>query len=216
MDGNVKLSLKKQMLSRIQSADPFFVWTPVDFLDIGARDAVDKNLQRLSNDGTMRRIARGLYDTPKSTPLLDGLPPPHQGHVLEAVARRSECGLMCDGMTAANKFGLTNAVPAHIVRHTSKRIKSVNVDGLDFTLRFDASKKMRWANRPSADFIQALYWLKPIITSKNSDDKEISVRVRQLFEKKSMKPVFEDFHALLLQLPVWLQTWFKNQKLGSQ
>ena len=38
------------------------VWTPVDFLDLSSRDAVDKTLQRLAQAGQLRRIDRGLYD----------------------------------------------------------------------------------------------------------------------------------------------------------
>ncbi len=39
--------LKTQIAGRIQ-ATPEAVWTPVDFLDLGSRDAVDKTLQRLA------------------------------------------------------------------------------------------------------------------------------------------------------------------------
>ena len=40
---------------------PGKVWTPVDFLDLGPRAAVDKCLQRLTADGQLSRIDRGLY-----------------------------------------------------------------------------------------------------------------------------------------------------------
>ena len=37
---------------------------PVDFLDLGSRQAVDLALHRLVHKGTIRRLARGLYDYP--------------------------------------------------------------------------------------------------------------------------------------------------------
>ena len=55
--------------ARIQAAKSATVWSPVDFLDLGARDAVDKALQRLARDGTLRRIDRGLYDRPRTSAL---------------------------------------------------------------------------------------------------------------------------------------------------
>jgi Family of unknown function (DUF6088) len=125
---NVKNSIKKQILSRttrIKMTDPLFVWTPTDFLDIGTRDAVDKTLQRLSISGMLRRISRGLYDRPISSVLLSKPAPPQQDQVLAAITRRNDVGTMCDGMTAANRFGLTHAVPAHIRVYTNKRIKSL-------------------------------------------------------------------------------------------
>jgi hypothetical protein len=41
------IDLKTQIAGRIQ-AQPDAVWTPVDFLDLSSRDAVDKTLQRLA------------------------------------------------------------------------------------------------------------------------------------------------------------------------
>lgn len=39
--------LKTQIVQRIAKAKPRAVWTPIDFLDLGTRNAVDKVLQRL-------------------------------------------------------------------------------------------------------------------------------------------------------------------------
>ena len=57
--------LKQSVADRIADAQTVQVWTPVDFLDLGRRDAVDKALQRLVRAGQLRRIDRGLYDTPR-------------------------------------------------------------------------------------------------------------------------------------------------------
>lgn len=52
--------LRMQIARRIQ-AKPDAIWTPVDFLDLGSRDAVDKTLQRLALAAHIRRLDRGLY-----------------------------------------------------------------------------------------------------------------------------------------------------------
>ena len=56
--------LKRQIADRIQ-ASPDAVWTAVDFLDLGSREAVDKALQRLTLADQLRRLDRGLYDRPR-------------------------------------------------------------------------------------------------------------------------------------------------------
>ena len=56
--------LKTQIAGRIRAA-PEAVWTPVDFLDLGSREAVDKTLQRLALADQIRRLDRGLYDRPR-------------------------------------------------------------------------------------------------------------------------------------------------------
>jgi len=53
------LDIAAHIDSRV-GAQPGKVWTPVDFLDLGPRAAVDKSLQRLSADGKLPRIDRGL------------------------------------------------------------------------------------------------------------------------------------------------------------
>ena len=57
--------LKSTVADRISRAPTAHVWTPVDFLDLGNRDAIDKTLQRLVQAGQLRRIDRGLYDVPR-------------------------------------------------------------------------------------------------------------------------------------------------------
>src|SRR3972149_6255176 len=92
--------------ARIQAAEPTTVWTPVDFLDLGARDTVDKVLQRMAHDGTLRRIDRGLYDRPHTSALTKQLVTADYRKVLDALARRDQLRMLVDGMTAANDLGL--------------------------------------------------------------------------------------------------------------
>jgi hypothetical protein len=51
------------------------VFVPADFLEIGSREAVDLALHRLARKGTIRRLARGVYDFPKEHPVLGPLSP---------------------------------------------------------------------------------------------------------------------------------------------
>ena len=57
--------LKMQISGRIQSA-PDDVWTPVDFLDLGSREAVDKALQRLALAAQIRRLDPAAYMTSRA------------------------------------------------------------------------------------------------------------------------------------------------------
>lgn len=61
-------ALPDRLRARIEQASRQ-VWTPVDFIDIGSRAAVDKALQRMVASGQLRRIQRGLYDKPSQNAL---------------------------------------------------------------------------------------------------------------------------------------------------
>ena len=46
-------------------------FSPTDLIDLGSRDAVDKALSRMAATGTIRRVARGLYDVPRQHPIVE-------------------------------------------------------------------------------------------------------------------------------------------------
>lgn len=50
------LDLKAAILKRIEKGAARGAWTPRDFLDLGARDAVEKALQRMTRAGSLRRV----------------------------------------------------------------------------------------------------------------------------------------------------------------
>jgi len=50
-----------KLRSRIYGRGRGATFTPIDFLDLGGRDAVDKVLSRLASKGPIRRLARGHY-----------------------------------------------------------------------------------------------------------------------------------------------------------
>ena len=79
------LRLKESILLRVHSHSGR-VWTPVDFLDLGPRAAVDKALQRLATQKAITRIDRGLYYLPGHNSLTGKPTVPDQAAVIDAVA----------------------------------------------------------------------------------------------------------------------------------
>ena len=63
-------SIDAKVLARIRSKGKGSVHVPGDFLDLGSREAVDLVLHRLVKKGTLRRLARGVYDFPEQHPVL--------------------------------------------------------------------------------------------------------------------------------------------------
>lgn len=197
--------LKTVILARIERGAQRGVWTPRDFLDLGARDAVDKTLQRLTRAGMLRRIDRGLYDKPSFNSLTQKSNPPDPLQVIEAVARRDQIRVLVDGMTAANDLGLTNAVPAKIVVHTDARLKSISLGQLEITFKPTAASKLYWAGRPAMRIVQALHWLRD--TMGQVDEDEILIRRLNtiLQNPDDGQNLREDLLEGLSTLPTWMQ-----------
>src|SRR3546814_13586579 len=81
-------------------------WTPADFSDLGNRQVIDKNLQRLTKAGELRRIDRGLYDRPVHNDLTGKPSVPDYRADTEAVLRRDKASKDGAGIGARNDAGL--------------------------------------------------------------------------------------------------------------
>jgi hypothetical protein len=131
------------------------VFVPADFLDIGSRKAVDVALHRLARRGTIRRLARGVYDFPKEHPVLGPLAPSAEA-VARALAGRDRTRLQPAGAYAANALGLTEQVPAKIVFLTDGPARTVKIGPMTIQLRRTTPRNMEAAGRLSGLLIQAL------------------------------------------------------------
>jgi hypothetical protein len=196
-------TLTELIRTRIETGDPTTVWTPVDFLDLGARHAVDKTLQRLARSATLRRIDRGLYGRPRTSGLTRQAASPDYRKVLDAIARRDQVRMLIDGLTAANDLGLTTAVPARVVVHTDARRRSIPLGRLTIQFKLTAPSKLYWAGRPAMRVVQALHWLKDTLST---DREDIVARIAAVAADPVRGPAIQDdLRSGLPALPAWMQ-----------
>ena len=196
-------TLKSQISALIEAADPGQVWVPSDFAQLGGRDAIDKTLQRMVQAGALRRIDRGLYDSPKVNRLTKRPTTPDYRSVLDAIARRDQLRLLVDGMTAANDLGLTDAVPARVTIHTDSRRRAVQLDQLTIEFKQTAPSRLYWAGRPAMRVVQALYWMKDTLASERSLvlSKLTKVLADPVHGATIRRDLLEGFNVL----PAWMQ-----------
>lgn len=135
-----------------------WVFTPGDFLDLGSRTAVGTTLKRLKAAGTIRAIARGLYDYPRQDPAL-GLLTPSTDTIADALKGRDDLRLQPSGAHAANLLGLSEQVPVRTVFLTNGRARKVQLGKRQIILKTTTSRQMATAGRVSGLVIQALRWL---------------------------------------------------------
>lgn len=197
------LHLRRTILGRIRS-NANNVWTTRDFLDLGARSAVDTALRRLADAGDLRRVDRGLYDQPRLNSLTGRPAVPDHRAVIDAVARRDRARLLVDPMTAANDLGLTTAVPAHVAVQTDARLKPLNLGNLELQFKQTVPSKLYWAGRPAMRVVQALYWVRDLA---EQGDEQVLQRLRSILDKPDSGAVIrEDLRGGIHTLPTWMQT----------
>ena len=189
-------------------AQPSKVWTARDFADTGSRSAVDVALHRLRSDKKIRRIDQGLYDLPRTNRLTNKISPPDYKSVIQAVARRDGAKVLVDGITAANNLGLTNAVPAKVVVWTDARVKPIRLDKMVIDFKKVASSRLVWADRPAAQLVQALIWLRDVLPS--NDDKIAKRLTSILNDGDDGQRMRRDLQDHLGDLPDWLVPLVKD------
>lgn len=189
-------SIESSVVSRIYGKGRGSVFTPNDFLDLGSRGSIDLALHRLTDAGTIRRIARGLYHYPESHPLLGEVAPSIDA-VAKALAASEQTKLQASGAYAANLLGLSEQVPAKVVFLTNGRARKVKLGKLVIELRPTTQRKVAAARRTGGLVLAALrYFGKNHITPD---------RITHL--RKTLSP--EDRKKLLAELPnapVWMQS----------
>jgi len=195
--------LKQAVVNRIGDGPSAQVWTPVDFLDLGSRAAVDKVLQRLVAAGQLRRIDRGLYDTPRLNSLTKQPAVADYRRIIDALGRRDQLRMLVDGMTAANDLGLSTAVPARVVIHTDTRRRTIHLDRLTIEFKQTAPSKLYWSGRPAMRIVQALQWLKDTLPADR--DRIVAHLSTLLADRRHGRDLRNDLRAGLATLPAWMQ-----------
>ncbi len=199
----VSLDLTSQILDRV-GGSPAHVWTPIDFLDLGPRAAVDKALQRLANAGNIARLDRGLYYLPRPNALTGRATVPDYRAVIDAVARRDQSRVVVDGLTAANDLGLTTAVPARVTVLTDARLRPIQLGNQQIRFQAAAPSRLYWAGHPAMRIVQALHWSQDLV---DSDRATIVRRLKALVNHKTHGgPLRQDLVAGLHTLPIWMQS----------
>ena len=191
---------EKSILKRIRGSGRGSVFLPNQFTDLGERSAIDKALSRLAANGTIRRLARGVYDYPRTHPMMGELSPTIDA-VAKAIAGRDQIRLQPTGAYAANLLGLSEQVPAKVVFLTDGASRTLKVGKLIIQLRQTTPRNMAAAGRLSGLVIQALRNLgKEHVTAGHL------TRLKQRVPSSERKMLLRD----LKLAAVWMQPLFRE------
>ena len=150
--------IAQRIRKRIYGKGRGAVFTPSDFLDLGPRASVDQALSRLTDKGTIRRLARGVYDYPKTSLRLGPLTP-NLDAIAHAVARSGNHVLQLSPARAANLFGLTTQVPAKAVYFTDGTTRTKRIGQQTIQFRQASAKTLVGAGRMTGAVFQALRYV---------------------------------------------------------
>ena len=130
---NVTHPIAEKVLARLGARQGMAV-PARDLLDLGERAAVDQALSRLTRQGAIRRVRRGLYEVPRIGKLLNEPLVQSPDELVQAWARKNGLRVVRSGAHAANLLRLSTQVPAKIVYYTNGRTRTLKLG--PYTVKF--------------------------------------------------------------------------------
>ena len=175
-------------------------FVPNDFLDLGSRDAVDKALSRLVAKGTIRRLARGLYEYPREHPELGTLSPDLE-KIAKALTGKDRIRLQPAGAYATNLLGLSEQVPAKVIFLTDGTTRTVKIGRQEIQLRRTTPRNMAAAGKLSGLLMQALRHL-----GKEHLTRERIEHLKRTLPARERKKLLRDLRLA----PAWMHPLFRE------
>lgn len=183
------------MLYRIRGKGRGSVFSAKQFLDLGKRDAVDQVLSRLTKQGYLIRLSRGIYYYPKISPTL-GILTPSISEIAEVLADKHKNKIQVTGAEAANILGLSTQVPARVVYLTDGPSRKIKIGKQTIEFKHASPKKMATVGKASGIVFQALDYI-----GKGNIDEEIIEKIKNKLSESDKKTLKKDIDTI----PDWMR-----------
>lgn len=184
-------SVKDKILARIRGHGRGWVFCWRDFIDLGARQSLDKGLSTLAKDRTIRRIVTGIYDFPVSSSLLGGMLSPVIAKVAQTIARKNGVTIQPSRELAANLLGLSTQVPAHVRYLTNGKSRTVQVGRSTLEFKHAAPQELQPGSTVGVLVSQALRSL-----GRANVDASVVKRLRRILPDRDKKQLLKDARHL--------------------
>jgi len=148
--------IKNKIIARIYGNGRGWVFSPVDFADLGGRSSIDFTIYSLEKKGVIRRALRGIYFYPQESTLLKEHLPVEIPRVAQALARKFGWNIEPSGETALNILGISTQVPAKYVYITNGRSILYRIQNRELQFKKGMLKETDFKYADSAILVQAL------------------------------------------------------------
>lgn len=152
-------ALSIAILSTAETMPEGWVVSPKDFLHVGSRFAVDQTFTRLTRDGKILRISRGIYVLPIKNEFGSRFPT-NESVIKSIEARSGECIVESDA-TSANILGVTPNKSDVNILTTSGSSRTLRIGDRSIELKHGNRCQLAFGKRPVGMAVRALLWIKP-------------------------------------------------------
>ncbi len=176
------MSYAKQIQKRIADAEDGAIFIGSDFADIAGKDTVRRSLNRIAQQGVIRRVIKGVYEKPKFSKLLQENVTTDPNAVAHAIARSYSWTIIPCGNTALNILGISTQVPASWCFYSDGPYKTYAWENVTIKFKRRVNKEITNLSSITALVIHALKTL----GEENVTDETIAIISSKLSKKDKM------------------------------
>lgn len=191
-------SIKEKIRDEIQDAKEGKIVLPSDFEIKYGVENTKKSLMRLTNEGFLERLARGIYLYPERDELLGVLYPDIES-VAEEIALRDNARIIPTGIQALNLLGLSTQVPLNAVFLTDGSPRTIKIGKRKIKFKKASPKNLAAKGRLSGLAIQALKEI-----GKEKVTKEEITKIKEQLKKEDPENIYQDMKLA----PSWIADIF--------
>jgi hypothetical protein len=184
-----------------------WVFSSSDLMLKFTRQEADSILSDLTKSKKIRRVARGIYDYPKFSKLLEKELSPDIDQVALAYARKFNWRIMISGDTAINLLGLSTQIPGTYIYYSDGPNKKYKLnDGSVIEFKKSALKNIGFKYKESSLLVQALKTL----GKDNIDDKVIK-KIRDQIDNSMFDKILKDTKSSTVWIYETIKKICKNE-----
>ena len=149
-------TIKQRIEEHIKHGHKNSIYMLTDFTDLGNYSGVKEAVSKLTAEGKLLRVKRGIYESPYYSSFLQEEVEASPLDVAKKIARKNRWTIAPSGNTALNALGLSTQVPAEYHFVSSGTNKEVDLGGIKLYFKHVPPKEIAGISAKSALIIEAI------------------------------------------------------------
>lgn len=146
----------KDLILRKINEENLTAFSCYDFLDFGVYKTISKCLERMEDNGEIRRIIPGIYDLNVIDRFFGEVPSPSIEAVANALAREYMWDICPSGSMALNMFGLSTQVSASYTYLSSGPYREYQIGNIKLKFKHTSNREISTYSLKTSMLIQAI------------------------------------------------------------
>jgi len=149
-------TIKQRIEEHIKHGHKNSIYMLTDFTDLGNYSGVKEAVSKLTVEGKLLRVKRGIYESPYYSSFLQEEVEASPLDVAKKIARKNRWTIALSGNTALNALGLSTQVPVEYHFVSSGTNKEVEMGGIKLYFKHVPPKEIAGISAKSALIIEAI------------------------------------------------------------